>query len=295
MAIGRGEVYDIGYQRYEGVREGRTRTRKALWINGVRTALGLGRGWQSKALPALLFLGLMIPALVLMILASALPDGIEDIVGLSEYYRIIIIPLIILGAIIAPELLCADRRSGVINLYLVRPLTGTDYVLGRWAAFLSFTLALVYLPQILLMIGLVLGADEPWGYLKDNWLDIPRFLGAGAAIAVFVATLPLAAASFTTRRAYATVFVVGLWFIAFATGNVLVESIGGGAAKWLALIDIGGTPIFINDMIFGEASDDGGAIETARQLHNAVIVAWYALLTGGAGAVLWWRYRRLTQ
>ena len=295
MATGRGEVYDIGYQRYEGRREGRARARKALWLNGVRTALGLGRGWPSKVLPALLFLALMVPAIVFMILSSALPDEIDDLPGLAEYYRGAIIPLIIVGAIIAPELLCADRRNGVINLYLVRPLTGTDYVLGRWAAFLSFTLALAYLPQIILMIGLVLGADEPWGYLKDNWLDIPRFLGAGAAIAVFVATLPLAAAAFTTRRAYAAVFVIGLWFIATATGNALVENIGGGAAKWLALIDLGSTPIFINDMIFGEASNDGGTVETARELHNGVLVGWYALLTGGAGAILWWRYRRFAQ
>ena len=293
MAESRGEVYDIGYQRYEGRREGRARAHKALWVNGVRTALGLGRGWPSKVLPILLFLALMVPALVFMIIGAALPEEVEGLPGLAEYYRGAIIPLIIVGAIIAPELLCADRRNGVINLYLVRPLTGADYVLGRWAAFLSVILALVYLPQIILLIGLALGAEEPGGYLRDNWLDIPRFLGAGAAIALFTATLPLAAAAFTTRRAYAAIFVIGLWVIATATSNSLVESIGGGAAKWLALIDIGSTPIFINDMIFGENPGDG-AVGSARELHNAVIVAWYVLLTGGCAAVLWWRYRRLT-
>jgi len=51
MTEAHGEVYDIGYQSYPGPREGRSQARTALWRNGVRTALGLGRGWLSKVLP----------------------------------------------------------------------------------------------------------------------------------------------------------------------------------------------------------------------------------------------------
>ena len=40
----RSEVFDLGYQHYKGPREGQMRARKAIWINGMRTALGLGRG-----------------------------------------------------------------------------------------------------------------------------------------------------------------------------------------------------------------------------------------------------------
>ena len=36
--------------------------------------------------------------------------------------------MFVFAAVVAPELLCRDRRDGVINLYLVRPLTGSDYV-----------------------------------------------------------------------------------------------------------------------------------------------------------------------
>ena len=52
----------------------------------------------------------------------------------SDYYGIASIILFVFAAVVAPELLCRDRREGVINLYLVRPLTGSDYVicaLGR--------------------------------------------------------------------------------------------------------------------------------------------------------------------
>ena len=69
-AQSRGELYDIGYRSYEGPREGRNRARIALWTNGVRTTLGLGRGAPAKILPILLFAATMSPAVVIVIIAS---------------------------------------------------------------------------------------------------------------------------------------------------------------------------------------------------------------------------------
>ena len=93
-------------------------------------------------LPAFLFLAVMTPAVIGAVMASVL--GLEDLDLLrhDDYYQIVAIILVLFSAIIAPELLCPDRRGGVISLYLVRPLTTTDYLAGRWLAFFSVTLAL---------------------------------------------------------------------------------------------------------------------------------------------------------
>ena len=220
MTEPRGEVFDLGYQRYAGPREGRMRARKALWVNGVRTSLGLGRGVRSKILPALLFVAVMAPALIIVIIASV--AGITgDLPGHAGYYGIVSLLVMLFSAIIAPELLCTDRRERVLDLYLVRPLTSDDYVLGRWLAFFTITLALVYSGQVVLFVGFTLYADEPLQYVRDNWLDVPRFLGAGLVIAAFTTTIPLAVASFTSRRAYAAGFVIGLFVISTATGGRL--------------------------------------------------------------------------
>ena len=283
------EIFDIGYQHYAGPREGRARARWALWLNGVRTALGLGRGWPSKVLPIILLIALLIPAIIFILIGSFLGELADKLPGQADYYRAAFVPLIIFSAIIAPELLCADRRDQVINLYLVRPLTTTDYVVGRWLAFFSISLVLVYLPQLLLFIGLTLGASDPQSYLRSNWLDFPRFIGAGLALALFTATLPLAAAAFTTRRAYAAVFVVGLWFISATTGSILSEVVEGNAGAWLSLINIGFVPILINDIIFDNTANSGAAAD----LPKAIPIGWYMLLTLGPGAILWWRYRGL--
>ena len=306
MTESRGEVFDLGYQRYQGPREGRMRARKALFVNGLRTALGLGHGTPAKILPVLLFVSVMIPALVAVLIAAVADIG-EDIVDHSDYYRIISVILVLFSAIIAPELLCSDRRDRVINLYLVRPMTSTDYVVGRWVAFFCVTLALLLFGQVVLLIGLTLAADAPLDYLKDNWLDVPRFLLAGIVVGVFTTTLPLAVSAFTTRRAYAAAFVIGVFVISIPVAAVLSscdeddESFGrgepcepatGAAGKWLALLNIPQVSMHVNDMIF-DVPDEERANELVTELPDAIPVLWYLLLVAGPGFALWWQYRRL--
>jgi ABC-2 type transport system permease protein len=312
----RGEVFDLGYQRYEGPREGRMRARKALWLNGVRTSLGLGRGARAKILPVLLFVSVMAPALIIVMIASVV--GItDDLPGHAGYYLIVSILLLLFSAIIAPELLCADRRDRVLHLYLVRPLTPDDYVAGRWLAFFTITLALVYSGQVILFAGFTFAADEPLQYLRDNWLDVPRFLGAGLVVAVFTTTIPLAVASFTARRAYATGFVIGLFVISGTAAAILTdcgeedfqvldtgrgpqaeqvsmecEPLTGDHAKWFAMINLGAMPIAVSDMILGEEGTSELST-TLAELPRAAPIAWYLALTVGPALLLLWRYRRV--
>ncbi len=309
-----GELYDLAYQHYRGPREGRMRARTAVFVDGFRTTLGLGHGPLAKVLPILLFGAAMAPAVIMAIIAS-MTEGLLDLPDHADYYQVVSIILIIFSAIIAPELLCPDRRNGVISLYLVRPLTTTDYVVGRWLAFFSITLLLVYSGQIVLLAGLILSASEPWDYLRDNWLDIPRILGAGLLVTIFITTLPLAVSAFTTRRAYAAAFVIGLFIISSAAAGILTEcdESGGGrrspegrgqgtrqcepltgdSARWYGLVDIGRVPTYVNDMIFG-VEDEGQRSQLIAELPRIVPIGWYVVLTGGMAFVLWSRYKRLS-
>ena len=290
----RGEVFDLGYRHYDGPREGRTGARRALWKNGLRTALGLGRGGRAKILPGLFVFALLITALILALLAANLDrlTGMDLIPSHSDYYGIVSIILMIFAAIIAPELLCSDRRDGAISLYLVRPLTPTDYVLGRWLAFFTLTLAILYLGQIFMLVGLTLGAAEPLTHLRENWLDIPRFLGAGFAVALFTTTIPMAVASFTTRRAYAAAFVIGLYMISSGVAGALSQGLPEEAGRWVAMLTLGNVPIHINDLIFNETSSVT-AQDLANNVPAAARVLWYVILTLGPGLILCRRYRSI--
>ena len=161
MTQAQGEIFDIGYQHYDGPRGGRLRAVWALWVNGFRTTLGLGRGALAKLLPFGMLIATVAPAAGILILAAILGPEEDLIPSHEDYYELIAILLLLFSAIIAPELLIPDRRSGVINLYLVRPLTAMDYVAARWAAFLALSLILVYSGQVFLLIGFLLTASDP--------------------------------------------------------------------------------------------------------------------------------------
>ncbi|PZC46154.1 MAG: hypothetical protein C1O27_002131 [Chloroflexi bacterium] len=316
MAELRGEVFDLGYQRYEGPREGRWRTRYAIFENGLRSMLGIGRGGRSKVLPILLVLAAIAPAAVFVIIVSVIGDD-DFIPGPSDYYQIVSLVLFLFSAIMAPELLIPDRRDRVLDLYLVRPLTVTDYLVARVAAFFVIALALVYSGQIVLQIGLILTAASPVDFIQENWLDIPRFILSGALIAFFVTIIPVTVAGFMSRRAIATAFVIGLWLIATlfvgaltsgecyeesttASGGRIQETtacepIKGEAAKWVALLDLGNVPMHLNEMIFGEEPDqsDNPTLYEVAKLPAIVPILWYALWIVGPASLLWFRYRKV--
>ncbi len=298
VADAQGTVFDIGYQRYDGPREGRGRARFAVFKNGVRTALGLGRGVRAKILPWAFIILLAGIAFIMALVAGAAlrfggPEAVEQLPSHSDFYGIASIFFFVFAAVVAPELLCPDRRDGVINLYLVRPLTGADYVLARWGAFLFVSLGVAWLPQFVLLAGLVMGNPDPVAYVRANWLDIPRILLSGAALAAYTTTISMMVAGFTTRRAYASVFMVGLFIVStpFTTG--LAQEIEGLGGQWISMFNLSNIPVHVNDLIFGEVSSVT-SVAPARELPAWLLVAWYGLWVLLPGGVLLERYRRLT-
>lgn len=294
----RGTVFDIGYQRYDGPREGRGRARFAVFKDGARTALGLGRGTRAKVLPWSFILLLVAIAFIMALVAGAAlrlagPEALEELPSHSDFYGIASIFFFVFAAVVAPELLCPDRRDGVINLYLVRPLTGVDYVVARWAAFLVVSLGVAWLPQFVLLAGRLMGNPDPVAYLEANWLDIPKILASGAAMAAYMTTLAMMVAGFTTRRAYASVFLVGLFIISTPFTAGLASEMEGPVGQWISMFNLSNIPVHVNDLIFGEVSGVT-SVAPARELGARVLVGWYLFWVLVPGGILLERYRRLT-
>ncbi len=295
-----GQVFDLGYRGYEGPREGRSRARQAVFIDGVKVALGIGRGGRAKILPWVFIAAAILPALIMAIIAGTVDRlagaGTAEAVDLpshSDYYGIASLILFLFAAAAAPELLCPDKRNGVINLYLVRPLTGTDYIAARWLAFLSVMVIVAWLPQVVLLAGLAFGAERPGDYLSDNWQDIPKFLAAGAGIAIYTTSLAMLVGSFTTRRAYAAVFLIGLFVVSTPVAFAVAESVGGTAGQWISLIDLTGLPLHLNDWLFDSVNDSREG-SLANELPITARVGTFAAVTVAAILIMWDRYRRLS-
>jgi ABC-2 type transport system permease protein len=295
-----GTVFDIGYQRYAGVREERDRPRLAVFKDGVRAALGLGRPPRAKVLPWFFIALLVIIALVMALIAGAADRfggaGTAERMNLpshGDYYGIASVILFVFAAVVAPELLCRDKREGVLSLYLVRPLTSSDYIRSRWSAFFAVMLVAAWLPQLILLLGLAAGDPAPMAYLREHWLDIPRFLSAGILMAAYLTTLALLTASFTSRRAYAAVFLVGLFAITSPFTIGLAQELDGAAGQWVSMFNVMFIPVHVNDIIFGEVSELTEDAP-ARLLGPTILLSWYVLWLVGPAAILWSRYRRVS-
>jgi ABC-2 type transport system permease protein len=210
----------------------------------------------------------------------------------SDYYGFASILLFIFAATVGPEMLSPDRKNGVISLYLVRPLTTTDYVISRWAAFFTVMLFVAWLPQTVLLVGLALGASEPAEYMKDNWLDVPRYLVSGAAIALYTTTLAMLVASYTTRRAMAAAFLIGLFVISAVFTSGLAESLDNTTGDWISMFNLANIPMHVNDWVF-DATSDFLANEPSLNLPQWVRVVWFLPWTVIPFALMWRRYRNL--
>lgn len=297
-AEAQGRVFDLGFRRYEGPREGRRRAILSVYKDGLRAALGLGRGARAKALPLLFIAASLLPALIMALVAGAVDrlaadfDPQTSLPSHSDYYSIASVVLLLFAAVVGPELFCPDRRNGVISLYLVRPLRAVDYTAARWAALVTVMMLAAWLPQAVLFTGLTLSAPAPGTYIVDHWLDVPRFLAAGAAIAVYVGTLATLVASYTTRRAHAAAFLVGVFVVSTAVVAHVADVVSLEVGRWIALLSVRDVPLLVNDLVFGGEPTVGA--QQASDLSGGVQVAWYFLVVAAGLAGAWWRSRRLS-
>ena len=294
-----GRVYDLGFRRYEGPREGRRRAVLAVYTNGLRTALGLGRGGRAKVVPWLFIGAALTPAVVMALVAGAVNraapgfDASKSLPSHAGYYGIASIVMLVFVAVIGAELYCPDRRNGTISLYLVRPLRPTDYAAARWAALVTIAVAAVWLPQVVLLAGLVLGAADPAAYLGAHWLDVPRFLLAGAALGVYYASLASLVSAHTTRRAYAAAFTVGAFIVSGAVVGGVVDVLSLDTGRWLGLLSLPDLPLYVNDLVFGGKTTAGTT--ASEHLSAAIQVGWFLLVSAAATLATLHRYRRLAR
>ena len=220
-----GQLFDIGYQRYDGPRQGRARARIALFVGGVRHTLGLGRGGRSKILPVLMVLVSVVPAAIILVVAAISGGIIDRPVELGDYFPINSLLLLIISGILGPTLLIPDRTDNVLSLYLVRPLGMLDYLAARWFAFFLVTSLIVLAGPLILLCGYILLSADAVQEFRDSWMDFPKVLLGAAALGAFIASIPLGVAAFAPRRVYAAAFVIGVVLVGTTVIGILTEPI----------------------------------------------------------------------
>lgn len=193
-----GVIHDIGYRPYRGPRLGRWGILAGLLRHGALSTFGFGRSGKAKVLPFALLVMALVPAVVLVGIMSFI--GLDaELLNYAGYQQMTSLFVILFVAAQAPVLFTRDLRSGVISLYLARPLGPATFALVRWASLVLAILAFVITPLVVMFIGgLAAGADFSE--------ELPKWLVAmcGAVLlAVLLATVGAVVASLTMRRGLA--------------------------------------------------------------------------------------------
>lgn len=107
-------------------------------------------------------------------------------------------------------LIANDLRTGAILVYLSRPLTRVDYILGKLAALMSLNLFVTLAPALMLWIVAVSLAPEQFATLALMWLP-PAIVLHSLVISLAMGLLALAVSSLSKSARVAGLAFAGLF------------------------------------------------------------------------------------
>ncbi len=287
-------ILDRGYRAYDGPRSGVRGAMRSVGVQSIQRVLGLKRSFWTKIVPVVTVFIAYVPAIVFIGLAVLVPGDIlqpGETSEYAEYYGVISAAILVFAAFAGPEVLCPDRRTGMLGLYLASPLDRDTYLVSKGLATV-FLLSLVTLgPALLLLVGYTAAGAGPDG--PGEWaLMFARLTAAGLAFAVFYAVVTLAISSTTTRHAVATVSIIIILLASSTAANYLVEVVE--APAYAGLLSSFEVPMETVARIYGETlQSDTGEDSLLEPVPTWALALGYLTWTVGLGAFIRFRYHRL--
>jgi ABC-2 type transport system permease protein len=288
-----GAVYDRGYRTYEGPRGRRGAAMFALYRASMRRALGIRRPWRQKVAPFALLAVVTIPAIVNVGIGYVtrdrfLSERIEiityrDYVGVSS-------ALLLFVALVAPDVMCPDRRQHVLPLIFARPLTGANYVLAKVGAIATILFAFSFLPQVVLFVGNMLVSDSALDYVTGHVDVLWKVPCAVVLLALYYAVVGVAIASLSARRIVAGAAIIGFFLIGSIASGIFVGDyqLEGGSSA--AVINVLALPLYLRDLVFLGHIDPESPLGGVAYGGLLAVATYAGVLLTGIGVLLW-RYR----
>ena len=224
-------IHDQGYRRYQGQR---VPVGRAWWTMArmhLITAFKrrwflvvLFAGWVQFFVRALL---IMAPVLFpqLSQFTATTPQTFRDFLNGQSFFVFII--TIVLGGLIAD-----DRRANALQLYLSKPVTRVEYILGKAVPPLILILGVTLVPAFCLLLLQIVFSGS-FSFLADNLFVLPAMTLASLARALLSTFMILALSSISKSRRFVAIMYAGIIFFTSSMHQVL-RSITGSRA-WAAI------------------------------------------------------------
>jgi len=127
----------------------------------------------------------------------------------------------ILTVLIAPPLISRDLSNNALPLYLCRPLSRAEYVLGKMAVIFILLSLVTWIPGLLIFFFQASLAGIAWLW-TNLWMSWAIFFGFIIWI-ILMSLLSLAVSSFLKWRVVASGALLGLFFVPTAFGKIVNE------------------------------------------------------------------------
>lgn len=280
------QIIDRGYRAYEGERGGVAASMRALVKHSVQRVLGIKRTIWQKIMPVMSILIAYVPAIVFVGIAALInSDQILDEIlpTYGEYYGFVTAAIILFVAFVGPELLCTDRRTGMLGLYLASPVDRDRYLVAKMLS-IAMVLSIVTIgPQLLMLVSFTLeGAGPgPAEFVKT----LGQIILGGLAISVLHTAISMAVSSLTDRRTVASAAIIMLLLVSGTVSSAFVD--GAGLSHNYELLNLFGLPFALAVRVFGERAGFLSSVSTGP------IIAAYLGWTLLGAVVVRWRYKRM--
>ena len=238
-------VYRRTYQRYDG-------QLTAQWSRFlILTRYSLTTLFDSRPFTAFVVLcaiPLVLTAAVIYVSHSSIARSLLQMAGPiikvdPKFFRQVLLNqgwlAFLITAWAGPGLVAPDLANQALPLYLSRPFSRTEYVLGKMGVLFLLLSAITWLP-VLLLFGLQAGLAET-GWFKENyWLMGSIFL-AGVLWVAVISLLALAISAWVRWRIVATASLFGIFFVGTALAGMINKILN---TSWGHLLNL-------SEVIFG--------------------------------------------
>jgi ABC-type transport system involved in multi-copper enzyme maturation permease subunit len=190
--------------------------------------------------------------------------------------------------LVGPPLVARDLRNNALPLYLCRPFSRAEYVLGKMSVLLILLSAITWVPQLLLFAFQSYLEGGRW--LIDNlWIASAIIIGSGVWI-LLLALLSQAISALVKWRVIASGALLGLFFIPSVFGEVINQLF---RTRWGSIISLGANMKNVTAGLFGTfdqattfVTDFDGQVATRVSLMEPPLwVSWFVLFLVCAGCL----------
>jgi ABC-2 type transport system permease protein len=277
-------IHDQSYRRYGGEKVPHGRTWLVIASAGIRTFFA-----KRAFLGLLLFAWLPFFARALQTYASAnlpqadfltlTPQTFRDFLNQQQIF------VFFMTVYVGSGLIANDRRANALQIYLSKPLTRAEYVLGKMTILMSLLLLITWIPAIVLLIVQALFAGS-FTFVRENLYLFPAITLFAFLQVIMVSAAMLALSSLSNSSRYVGILYAALLFFSQALFNVMRAVFPSSPVAWMSfeanLNQIGNaifrlplqyeTPWFVSLlMILGLIAVSGLVLE--RRVRGVEIVA----------------------